>query len=209
MIRPRRALRSARRARDPPCGFGGPRRRSSRCSTCFAIRRPWSTTSRRRRRRGRRRSAELAQAEQRAHRGPRARRMARQRPRGQATCPSTADRASASAPSHPARPGRASPGSGRAKARLGRRPVRAVDRGLRHDGRIPSRARSLARLAQVDVQPLISIVFPVYNPPEDFLRQAIDSVRAQLYTNWELCIADDCSTLPHVAKVLDGVRRAR
>ena len=51
--------------------------------------------------------------------------------------------------------------------------------------------------------PLISIIFPVYNSPEEFLRQAIDSVRAQLYTKWELCIADDCSTLPHVAKVLD------
>jgi glycosyltransferase involved in cell wall biosynthesis len=61
----------------------------------------------------------------------------------------------------------------------------------------------LDRLAQVGQQPLISIVFPVYNPPEDFLRQAIDSVRGQLYTNWELCIADDCSTLPYVAKVLD------
>ncbi len=43
----------------------------------------------------------------------------------------------------------------------------------------------------------------MYNSPEEFLRQAIDSVRAQLYTKWELCIADDCSTLPHVAKVLD------
>ncbi len=58
-------------------------------------------------------------------------------------------------------------------------------------------------LAQVGQPPLISVVLPVYNPPEDFLRQAIDSVRGQLYTNWELCIADDCSTLPHVAKVLD------
>jgi O-antigen biosynthesis protein len=65
------------------------------------------------------------------------------------------------------------------------------------------RNKILERLAQVDEQPLISVVFPVYNPPEDFLRQAIDSVRSQLYTNWELCIADDCSTLPYVAKVLD------
>ena len=51
--------------------------------------------------------------------------------------------------------------------------------------------------------PLISILLPVYNPPEAFLRQAIDSVRNQLYVKWELCIADDCSTLPHVAKVLE------
>ena len=43
----------------------------------------------------------------------------------------------------------------------------------------------------------------MYNPPEDFLREAIDSVRNQLYTKWELCIADDCSTQPHVTKVLE------
>src|ERR1019366_4209565 len=65
------------------------------------------------------------------------------------------------------------------------------------------RGALLARLAQVDEQPLVSIILPVYNPPEEFLRQAIDSVRAQIYTKWELCVADDCSTLPYVAKVLD------
>jgi glycosyltransferase involved in cell wall biosynthesis len=65
------------------------------------------------------------------------------------------------------------------------------------------RASLLARLARVDEQPLVSIILPVYNPPEEFLRQAIDSVRAQLYAKWELCIADDCSTLPYVAKVLE------
>lgn len=35
-----------------------------------------------------------------------------------------------------------------------------------------------------------SILMPLYNTPEKFLRQAIDSVRAQTYTNWELCMAD-------------------
>jgi len=65
------------------------------------------------------------------------------------------------------------------------------------------RAALLAQLAQVAEQPLVSIILPVYNPPEELLRQAIDSVRAQIYTKWELCIADDCSTLPYVAKVLE------
>lgn len=50
--------------------------------------------------------------------------------------------------------------------------------------------------------PLISIVMPVYNPPEVWLRRAIESVRDQYYPNWELCIADDASTEPHVARVL-------
>jgi GT2 family glycosyltransferase len=39
-------------------------------------------------------------------------------------------------------------------------------------------------------RPLISIVVPAYRTPETFLRELIDSVRAQSYSNWELCIAD-------------------
>ena len=41
--------------------------------------------------------------------------------------------------------------------------------------------------------PLISIVMPVYNPDFVHLSSAIESVRAQIYENWELCIADDAS----------------
>jgi len=41
--------------------------------------------------------------------------------------------------------------------------------------------------------PLISILMPVYAPNLDWLEQAIDSVKDQAYTNWELCIADDAS----------------
>ncbi|AQQ41706.1 glycosyltransferase family 2 protein [Burkholderia cenocepacia] len=52
-------------------------------------------------------------------------------------------------------------------------------------------------------QPLISIVMPTYNSPAQYLRKAIDSVRNQVYTNWELCIADDKSTQPHVKSILD------
>ena len=35
-----------------------------------------------------------------------------------------------------------------------------------------------------------SILVPLYNTPEKFLRQAINSVKVQTYTNWELCLAD-------------------
>ncbi len=35
-----------------------------------------------------------------------------------------------------------------------------------------------------------SILVPLYNTPEKFLTQAIDSVLAQTYENWELCLAD-------------------
>jgi O-antigen biosynthesis protein len=52
-------------------------------------------------------------------------------------------------------------------------------------------------------QPLISIILPVYNIEEKWLRICIESVTNQLYKNWELCIADDCSPSPHIRKVLD------
>jgi O-antigen biosynthesis protein len=51
-------------------------------------------------------------------------------------------------------------------------------------------------------KPLISIVLPVYNVDEKWLRLCLDSVVNQLYTNWELCIADDASTAPHIPEVL-------
>jgi len=45
--------------------------------------------------------------------------------------------------------------------------------------------------AQLPYRPLLSVVMPVYNTDERWLRAAIQSVRDQLYDNWELCIADD------------------
>ena len=52
-------------------------------------------------------------------------------------------------------------------------------------------------------KPLISVIVPVYNPEEKFLRQAIASVIKQAYPNWELCLADDCSTKPYVRSILE------
>ena len=39
-------------------------------------------------------------------------------------------------------------------------------------------------------KPLISIVVPLYQTPEPYLRELIDSVKAQSYENWQLCLAD-------------------
>ena len=58
------------------------------------------------------------------------------------------------------------------------------------------------RLAELGQEPLISVIMPVYNPSPEFLRSAIDSVRGQLYSNWELCIADDLSSEAHVDEIL-------
>lgn len=50
--------------------------------------------------------------------------------------------------------------------------------------------------------PKISIVMPVYDPPLNFLKEAIESVTRQSYPNWELCIADDKSPNPNIEKIL-------
>lgn len=52
-------------------------------------------------------------------------------------------------------------------------------------------------------RPTVSVVMPTYNTTEAFLRLAIESVLNQSYPNWELCIADDASTAPHVRAVLE------
>jgi GT2 family glycosyltransferase len=52
-------------------------------------------------------------------------------------------------------------------------------------------------------KPFVSVVMPTYNPAEKWLRLAIESVRKQLYPHWELCIADDASSQPHVRRVLE------
>jgi glycosyltransferase involved in cell wall biosynthesis/LmbE family N-acetylglucosaminyl deacetylase len=52
-------------------------------------------------------------------------------------------------------------------------------------------------------KPLISIVMPVYNAEPRWLCAAIDSVLAQAYPHWELCIADDASTHAEVRETLE------
>lgn len=58
------------------------------------------------------------------------------------------------------------------------------------------------RLAQLSFTPLVSILVPVYNPSLEHLKSCLDSVLAQHYPHWQLCIADDASTNPGVAALL-------
>lgn len=58
-------------------------------------------------------------------------------------------------------------------------------------------------IQQLGYQPLISIILPVYNTPERWLRICLDSVVDQLYPHWELCIADDASTVRHCRAILE------
>jgi O-antigen biosynthesis protein len=52
-------------------------------------------------------------------------------------------------------------------------------------------------------QPLVSVVMPVHNPVMAWLDFAIQSLQSQIYTHWELCIADDASTDPAVRSALE------
>lgn len=73
----------------------------------------------------------------------------------------------------------------------------------RHDFNEQRDATSLrAAVDAIKQPPLISVVMPAYNTPETLLRAAIDSVLGQIYPHWQLCIADDFSTAPHVRAIL-------
>ena len=61
-----------------------------------------------------------------------------------------------------------------------------------------------AQLEALSEHPLFSIVTPTYNTPTQLLSETIESVRAQVYPHWQLCIADDASTNPEVVKTLQA-----
>ncbi len=52
-------------------------------------------------------------------------------------------------------------------------------------------------------RPLLSVIMPVYDPPTQLLEEAIASLRAQSYENWELHIADDASRNPAVRRCIE------
>jgi GT2 family glycosyltransferase len=64
-----------------------------------------------------------------------------------------------------------------------------------------------AHVADLTHRPRISVLLPVHEAPERHLCETIESVLGQLYPYWELCIADDASTTPHLRDVLDEYRR--
>lgn len=55
---------------------------------------------------------------------------------------------------------------------------------------------------ELQYQPLISVVIPVYNVPDNMLIECIESVFAQTYQNWQLCMADDNSSWESMRTIL-------
>jgi GT2 family glycosyltransferase len=68
----------------------------------------------------------------------------------------------------------------------------------------PEEKRRMRDLVSFRLQPKISIATPVYKTPKDLLAQCIDSVRNQIYSNWELCLADDGSKDPELTALLES-----
>lgn len=68
---------------------------------------------------------------------------------------------------------------------------------------LPDDATVCQTIQSMAYAPLISVVMPTYNTSAEHLKACVDSVLAQKYPNWELCIADDASTEPHVRALLE------
>ncbi|MGI8556101.1 MAG: glycosyltransferase family 2 protein [Pyrinomonadaceae bacterium] len=66
-----------------------------------------------------------------------------------------------------------------------------------------ARRQILRSIANFSHKPLISIVMPVYDVAEKWLRRCIESVTKQIYPHWEFCIADDASPSPHIRCILE------
>ena len=97
--------------------------------------------------------------------------------------------------------------------------IAELKQGLRHQATEPLRSydnwsETYTELSEGDIEaigrhiealphkPLLSVIMPTYNTPAETLRSAIDSIKGQIYQNWELCIADDASTLEETRAVL-------
>lgn len=72
-----------------------------------------------------------------------------------------------------------------------------------HDSLTPAMRADIRR--RIDLfahKPSFSIIVPTYNTNPQYLREMIQAVKQQIYSNWELCIADDASSDPRVREIL-------
>lgn len=72
-----------------------------------------------------------------------------------------------------------------------------------HDFEEPDDDLISLKLLSFSYRPTFSILMPVFNTDPAELSAAVESVIAQSYSNWELCIADDCSSHAETRAVLD------
>lgn len=72
----------------------------------------------------------------------------------------------------------------------------------------PSRQQILEQSKEkFKLNPKISILVPLYNTPEDFFDELVQSLKNQTYSNWELCLADGSpEPIKFINKYLDDKR---
>lgn len=69
--------------------------------------------------------------------------------------------------------------------------------------------RAAALIARLRRRPKFSIVMPVYNTDRRWLDDAVQSLYAQYYQDWQLCIVDDCSSKPETLRYLAELKDPR
>ncbi len=85
------------------------------------------------------------------------------------------------------------------------RPTSAYDDWIAAEEHLDDKALAQMRKRAVKLKhrPLISVLMPTFNTTIEFLRAATESVLAQSYDRFELCIADDASTNAEMRHVLE------
>lgn len=58
--------------------------------------------------------------------------------------------------------------------------------------------RLIRAIKSIDFPVSLSVIMPVYEPPLNYLDEAIESVLTQIYSNWELCIYVDGDSSPEL-----------
>ncbi|MDO4261325.1 MAG: glycosyltransferase [Eubacteriales bacterium] len=92
----------------------------------------------------------------------------------------------------------------KAREHIGRN---ALERGYQSwmlSRRLTEREKELQREHVFQRAPLISVVVPVYRTPEAFLREMVESVLHQTYSNLELCLADGSGDDDSAERILTG-----
>ncbi|WP_428743708.1 glycosyltransferase family 2 protein [Sulfurimonas sp.] len=79
---------------------------------------------------------------------------------------------------------------------------RKVDQEKFYKRWIKQNEQDILHAVKLEYNPLISIITPTYNTEKKYLLKMLESVLAQTYTKWELCIADDASSNEDVIQTL-------
>lgn len=79
---------------------------------------------------------------------------------------------------------------------------------LRHAASGADLFRQSTAVHRLRYRPLISVVVPVFNTPPEMLRRMLACVTRQTYPNWQLCLVDDGSSEPWIARTLSRLAAA-